>query len=43
VDQPDPLNLTVEREFFQRLLATGRAFDLERGGLYDAPSGVVNV
>ena len=37
------LNLTVEREFLQRLLATGRAFDLERGGLYDARSGVVNL
>jgi hypothetical protein len=37
------LNLTVEREFLQRLLATGRAFDLERGGLYDARSGLVNL
>jgi hypothetical protein len=39
----ESLSLTVEREFLQRLLATGRAFDLERGGLYDARSGVVNV
>jgi hypothetical protein len=37
------LDLVVEREFLQRLLATGRAFDLERNGLYDARSGVVNV
>ena len=39
----EALHLAVDREFVQRLLATGRAFDLERGGLYDAPSGVVNV
>jgi hypothetical protein len=39
----EPLNLAVDREFVQRLLSTGRAFDLERGGLYDARSGVVNV
>jgi hypothetical protein len=39
----ESLNLAVDREFVQRLLATGRAFDLEKGGLYDARSGVVNV
>ena len=39
----EKLNLTVDREFVQRLLATGRAFDLERGSLYDARSGLVNV
>lgn len=39
----ESLSLTGEREFLQRLLAAGRAFDLERGGLYDARSGVVNV
>jgi hypothetical protein len=37
------LNLTVEREFLQRLLAAGHAFDLEREGLYDARSGLVNI
>ena len=39
----EALRLAEDREFIQRLLATGRAFDLERGGLYDARSGVVNV
>src|SRR5947209_8574157 len=39
----EKLNLTMDRDFLQRLLATGRAFDLERGGLYDARSGVVNI
>jgi hypothetical protein len=39
----ESLNTAVNREFIQRLLATGRAFDLERGGLYDARSGMVNV
>lgn len=39
----EALHLAVDREFVQRLLATGRAFDLERGGLYDARSGMVNV
>ena len=39
----EALHLAVDREFVQRLLATGRAFNLERGGLYDARSGVVNV
>jgi hypothetical protein len=39
----ETLNLAVDREFVQRLVATGRAFDLERGGLYDARSGIVNV
>ncbi|MFP5210317.1 MAG: hypothetical protein ACLGRW_13595 [Acidobacteriota bacterium] len=37
------LNLTVDRDFVQRLLATGRAFDLERGGLFDARSGLINL
>jgi hypothetical protein len=37
------LGVTVDREFLRRLLATGRAFDLERGGIYDSRSGVVNV
>jgi hypothetical protein len=37
------LNLVVDREFIQRLLATSRAFDLEHGGLYDARSGVINI
>jgi hypothetical protein len=37
------LDLTVDSELIQRLLAIGRAFDLEQGGLYDARSGVVNV
>src|SRR5262245_22229070 len=37
------LNIAVNRDFVQRLLAAGRAFDLERGGLYDARSGVINV
>src|SRR5262249_62215855 len=37
------LDLAVDREFVQRLLATGRAFDLETGGLSDARSGVINV
>jgi hypothetical protein len=39
----ETLNLAVDREFVQRLLTTGRAFDLERGGLYDARSGVINI
>jgi hypothetical protein len=39
----EALHLAEDREFVQRLLATGRAFNLERGGLYDARSGVVNV
>jgi hypothetical protein len=37
------LSITANRDFLRRLLATGRAFDLEQGGLYDARSGVVNV
>jgi hypothetical protein len=39
----ESLNTAVNREFIQRLLATGCDFDLERGGLYDARSGVVNL
>jgi hypothetical protein len=39
----EALILAVGRDFLRRLLATGRAFDLERGGLYDARSGLVNV
>ena len=37
------LNLTAEREFLQRLLTAGRAFDLDRGGLYDVRSGLINI
>ena len=37
------LNITADRDFLRRLLAAGHAFDLERGGLYDARSGVINV
>ena len=39
----EALRLAEDREFIQRLLATGCDFDLERGGLYDARSGVVNL
>jgi hypothetical protein len=37
------LNITADRDLLRQLLATGRAWDLERGGLYDARSGVVNI
>jgi hypothetical protein len=37
------LNITADRDFLRRLLAAGHAFDLERGSLYDARSGVINV
>ncbi|HKB36504.1 MAG TPA: hypothetical protein VKD72_08630 [Gemmataceae bacterium] len=37
------LNITADRDFLLRLLATGHAFDLERGGHYDARSGVINI
>jgi hypothetical protein len=37
------LNITADRDLLRQLLAAGRAWDLERGGLYDARSGVVNI
>jgi hypothetical protein len=37
------LNVRADRNLLRQLLATGHGFDLERGGLYDARSGVVNV
>jgi hypothetical protein len=39
----ESLNITADRDLLRWLLAAGRAFDLDRGGLYDARSGVVNV
>jgi hypothetical protein len=39
----EQLGITVERDLLRRLLNTARSFDLARGGLYDAPSGVVNI
>jgi len=37
------LNIKGTREFIARLLATGRAFDVNKDGLYDARSGAINV
>lgn len=37
------LNQTVSRDTIQKLLAVGHQFDLNKNGLYDARSGVVNV
>src|SRR5262245_53382297 len=37
------LNVRADRDLLGQLLAAGRAWDLERGGLYDARSGVVNI
>ncbi len=37
------LNVRADRSLLRQFLATGRAWDLERGGLYDARSGVVNI
>jgi hypothetical protein len=37
------LNVRADRNLLRQLLATGRAWDLERGGQYDARSGVVNI
>jgi len=36
------LNKVVDRQFVQKLLSVGRAFDVDQGGYYDARSGVVN-
>jgi hypothetical protein len=37
------LNVRADCNLLRQFLATGRAWDLERGGLYDARSGVVNI
>jgi hypothetical protein len=37
------LNVRADRNLLRQLLASGRAWDLEQGGLYDARSGVVNI
>lgn len=39
----EALNVRADRNLLRQLLAAGHAWDLERGGLYDARSGVVNV
>jgi hypothetical protein len=37
------LNVRADRNLLRQLLATEGAWDLERGGLYDARSGVINI
>jgi hypothetical protein len=37
------LHVRAGRNLLRQLLATGQAWDLERGGLYDARSGVINI
>ncbi len=37
------LNIETDRHSLRTLLATAAAFDLERGGLYDARFGLINV
>jgi hypothetical protein len=37
------LNVRADRNLLRQLLAAGRAWDLEQGGLYDARSGVINI
>src|SRR5579884_3476858 len=37
------LDVRADRNLFRQLLATGQAWDLERGGLYDARSGAINI
>ncbi len=37
------LNVRADRNLLRQLLAAGRAWDLERGGLFDVRSGVVNI
>jgi hypothetical protein len=37
------LNVRADRNLLRQLLAAGRAWDLNIGGLYDARSGVINI
>lgn len=37
------LNVRADRNLLRQLLAAGRAWDLEQGGLFDARSGVINI
>ena len=37
------LNYQADRSFVQRLISTGNAFDVNKGGYYDARSGCVNL
>src|SRR5262245_32310263 len=37
------LNVRADRDLLRQLLAAGRGWDLNSGGLYDARSGVVNI
>lgn len=39
----ETLNIQADREGIRKILSAGHAFDINKGGLYDARSGVVNI